>query len=267
MENQRNPTTSKSNGKLWGARARDWANFQEGTLQPVFATVLSRLGITVSTRYLDIGCGAGMAAKLASGLGARISGVDASEAMLTIARERTPGGDFHIGDLEELPHQDETFDGVTAFNSIQYAGNPAIALAEARRVTKPGGKVAIVTWGDTEHMEAARFNASLKPLMPAPPPNTPGPFALSDEAALREFATGAGLTPLEVFDIDAPWTYPDFATAIRAVTSAGVVVRAMEILGEDVVTKTYTAALAEFRQPDGSYRIEARFRCLLAVRE
>lgn len=44
-----------------------------------------------------------------------------------------------------MPFPDHAFDLVTGFNSFQFAGNPAIALAEARRVAKPGAHVAIMT--------------------------------------------------------------------------------------------------------------------------
>jgi ubiquinone/menaquinone biosynthesis C-methylase UbiE len=54
-----------------------------------------------------------------------------------------------------LPLADKTFDLVTGFNSFQYAGNPVVALKEARRVSKPEGRIAIVTWGQPERMEAA----------------------------------------------------------------------------------------------------------------
>ena len=55
--------------------------------------------------------------------------------------------------------------------------------------------------------------------MPPPPPGAPGPFALSDEQALRKFAADAGLTPGELFDVDSPFVYPDEATAIRGLNS------------------------------------------------
>jgi ubiquinone/menaquinone biosynthesis C-methylase UbiE len=175
-----------------------------------------------------------------------------------------PNGDFRVGELESLPFPDRTFDLVTGFNSFQYAGNPGAALAEARRVAKPGATVVIMTWGKPEGMEAASLVAALKPLLPPPPPGAPGPFALSDEATLRAFATGAGLDPAEVFDVDSPWHYRDLATALRGLGSAGVAARAMENSGEQAVDSAYAAALAAFRRPDGSYRIGATFRCLLA---
>ena len=100
--------------------------------------------------------------------------------------------------------------------------------------------------------------------MPPPPPGAPGPFALSDEAALRKFAADAGLMPVEVFDVDSPFVYPDEATAIRGLNAAGVAARAMENSSEQAVTDAHAKAIAPFRQPDGSYRIKATFRCLLA---
>ncbi|HHL21759.1 MAG TPA: SAM-dependent methyltransferase [Aliiroseovarius sp.] len=257
-------TTAQENGRLWGTRARDWAEVQEATLEPVFRHVCRVTGLGPGQAHLDIGCGAGRMVALAAQAGALATGFDASAAMLGQARTRTPQAAFHQGDMEALPFADAHFNVVTAINAFQYAANPENALAEACRVLAPGGTIAIVTWGDTENMEAARFNACLRPLMPPPPPDAPHPFNLSTATALEAFARNAGLEPLDLVEIDSPWCYPDRATALRGVLSAGVVVRAMEILGQDVVRAAYGQALEAFRLPDGSYRIGAAFRCLLA---
>jgi SAM-dependent methyltransferase len=258
------PQSSPVNGRLWGARARDWADIQEGTVRPVYEAALSRTAVGSGTRYLDIGCGAGMAAQLAAARGALVSGIDAADNMIAIARERTPEGDFHTGDLEALPFDDRTFDVVTGFNSFQYAANPAIALGEARRVTKAGGVIVVMTWGMPEGMEAAALVGATRPLLPVPPPGAPGPFALSDEATLRAFATEGGLTPLEVFDVDSPWSFSDEAAALRGLNASGVATRAREHSGDAAVTEAYRQALAPFRRADGSYHIGAHYRCLLA---
>ncbi len=264
MTSDAKPRTSEAHGRLWGARARDWADYMEGTVRPVFEAVLERTRVGPGTRYLDAGCGAGMAAQIAAARGAEVAGVDAAEAMLSIARSRVPAGDFRQGDLEDLPFSGESFDVVTGFNSFQYAGNPVAALREAGRVAKRGGFVVIMTFGDPDGMEAAALVTVLKPLMPPPPPGAPGPFALSDETALRRFATSAGLQPVDVFDVDSPWVYADEAAALRGLTSTGNAVRAIQQVGEDVVTEAYANAIAAFRQPDGSVRASAWFRCLLA---
>jgi SAM-dependent methyltransferase len=256
--------TSAVNGRLWGAHARDWADVQEGQCLAAFHAVLDHAGIGPGLRHLDVGCGAGMAAALSAARGAEVAGIDAAEAMLAIARERTPGGDFRQGDIEALPWDDGSFDLVTGFNAFQFAGDPARALREAGRVTRPGGEIVIMVWGEPAGMEAASLITALRPLLPAPPPGAPGPFALSDGTALRALAVAAGLTPGAMFDVDALWTYPDEATALRGLGSAGIAVRAAELAGERAVAEAYRAALAPFRQTDGSFRIGARFRCLAA---
>ena len=264
MTGEARPRSSAANGRLWGARARDWADIQEGMAKPAYEAVLERTKVGADTCYLDVGCGSGMAAHLAASRGARVSGVDAAEALLTIARSRVPEGDFRHGDIEELPFPDHMFDVVSGFNSFQHAANPVAALAEAQRVTKPGGTVVIMTWGNPEGMEAASLIAALRPLMPPPPPGAPGPFALSDEEALRKFATDAKLTPAAVFDVDCPFVYPDEATAVRGLNASGVAVRAMENTSELAASEAHRKAITPFRQSDGSYRINASFRCLVA---
>ena len=256
--------TAKVNGALWGTSGRDWASIQEGQFKAGYEAVLVHCSVGPATDYLDAGCGAGMAAQIAASRGAKVSGFDAAEALLAIARERVPSGDFRVADLENVPFDDASFDVVTGFNSFQFAGDPVRALAEARRVAKPGGKVVVMTWGRPEGMEAAMIVASLRPLLPPPPPGAPGPFALSEETKLRAFADAAGLTPEDVIDVDSPWNYPDENTALRGLASSGVAARAAALAGARAVDDAHRAALAPFRKADGSFRIGATCRFLVA---
>ncbi len=259
------PSTAAQNGQLWSARAQDWADVQEGQFRVAYNAVFDACGIGRDTRYCDVGCGSGMAVMLASERGAEVSGLDAAESLLAIARTRVPSGDFRVGDLEELPFPDGQFDLVTGFNAFQYAANPLAALAEAKRVAKPTGCIVIMTWGTPEGMEAAALVAALKPLLPPPPPGAAGPFALSSPGALRALAESARLRPLQVFDVACSWTYPDLATALRGLASSGVAVRAAQASGTEAVDKAHAAALEPFRQELGDYRIGASFRWLLAA--
>jgi hypothetical protein len=113
-------------------------------------------------------------------------------------------------------------------------------------------------------MEAASLVAALRPLLPPPPAGAPGPFALSNETALRAFAEAAGLQPVEVFDVDSPWVYENFATAMRGLRSSGVAARAIEHSGVEAVDVAQEKALAPFRREDGRYVVGAWFRCLVA---
>ena len=259
------PRTSPANGRLWGARARDWADIQEGQCRAAYEAVFHSLSIGPGVRYCDAGCGAGLAALLAARRGAEVSGIDAAESLLEVARERVPAADFHLGDLEEFPFPDGAFDVVTGFNAFQYAADPVAALTEARRVSKPTGRIVVLTWGDPQGMEAASVVMALKPLLPPPPPGAPGPFALSEAGALKTFAQAAGLTPLKVSDVTCEWTYPDLPTALRGLGAAGVAVKAAEHSDAEAVNLAHAAALAPFRRADGSYCLGASFRWLLAA--
>jgi SAM-dependent methyltransferase len=255
----------QTTGRLWGAHARDWAEVQEGQFAAAYHAVLRHLGMGPGMRHLDVGCGSGMAAALSASLGASVYGIDAAAALLAIARERTPTGDFQQGDLEVLPFDDDAFDFVTGFNSFQFASDATRALREACRVTRPGGKVVIMTWGDPVGMEAASLIAAMKPLLPPAPAGAPGPFALSDETALRAFAAAGGLTPAAVIDVDTPWFYRDEATALRGFGASGVAVKAIEHVGQEAFATAMRAAFAPFRQADGTFCIGARCRCLVAT--
>jgi SAM-dependent methyltransferase len=264
MSVDQKPRTSELNGRLWGQSAEDWANIQEATCKPVYEAVLNQVGIDSGSQYLDVGCGSGMAAQLAKERGVEVHGVDAAAALVDIARRRTPDGDFRIGDIEELPFEDDKFDLVTGFNSFQYAGNPLNALTEARRVAKNGSLVVVMTWGQPDGMEAASLVTALGPLLPPPPPGASGPFALSDETALRAFAEKSGLRAVEVIDVESPWQYANHETALAGLRSSGVAFRAIENTNVEAVDSANSKALEPFRQEDGSYRIGATFRCLYA---
>jgi len=264
MDTAVKPRTADGNGLLWGHRARDWSEQMEPLFGPVYSAAFDRAGIRAGTEYLDVGCGAGLALQMAAQRGARAHGLDAADPLLEIARRRTPAADIRHGDIEVLPFADGRFDVVTGFNAFQYAGNPVLALAEAKRACKTGGQVLVATWGQPEGMEAASLVAAMRPLLPAPPPGAPGPFALSDEVTLRNFAASAGLTPGECFDVEAPWYFANLATALLALKSSGVGARAIKHSDEVSVDKAHAAALAPFAQQDGSYRVRATFRCLLS---
>ncbi len=257
-------TTSQVNGRLWGERARDWADIQEGQCRAVYEAVLTSSLVKPGMRYLDAGCGAGMAAAIAARLGAVVSGVDAAQDLLDIAQSRVPGALFRQGELQELPFADHAFDLVTGFNSFQYAADPVAALREAKRVARSGAAIVIMTWGEPAGMPAAQLVAALKPCLPPAPPDAPGPFALSSADALKAFALSAGLEPASILDVESPWVYPDLAAALRGLNSSGVAAKARHHATSEAVDAAHTRALSGFVQPDGSYRIGATFRVLFA---
>ena len=95
--------------------------------------------------------------------------------------------------------------------------------------------------------------------MPPPPPRAPGPFALCGRDALEDFFATAGLEVDQVADV-VHVAYPNTATAIAALSSAGPVVRIAEHAGWDAVRTDVEAFLPRHVRPDGTYAIHNPFR-------
>jgi SAM-dependent methyltransferase len=258
--------TATVNGELWGARAEPWSQIQEGQVQPLYEAVFDACGVGSGTMLLDAGCGSGLALQLADKRGANGAGLDASAILLGVARRRVPDSDLRVGEIEDLPYADDAFDVATAFNSVQYAGDPGRALSELGRVVRPGGLVAVATWGQPQDCEITAVLGAVVPLMPAPPPDAPheGPFALSEPGRLEAFVSAAGLQPLGAQEVSCPMVYPDAETARRGQASPGVLVMAARHAGEQVVDDALRASLAQFVQRDGSVRIANTFRYVVA---
>jgi SAM-dependent methyltransferase len=251
--------TAPVQGELWGARARDWAE-QELHQHALYEQAIRSLGIGEGTRVLDVGCGSGYCCRLAADRGARVSGIDAAEALVGIARDRVPGGEFRVGDLQFLPFADDAFDVVTGFSSFQYAADPVAALAEAGRVARPGGRVFSLVWGRQERTELAAILRALRPLLPP----APGPFALSEEGALDELVSTAGLEPTDAGYIEATFEYRDQETLLRATLASGPAILAIRTSGEEAIRNAALGATAPFRTADGAYRIETEWRYVTA---
>lgn len=251
--------------ELWGVRANDWAQIQEGAVLPLYQAVLQEVNVESGTTLLDVGCGSGMFCQMAAELGAKVAGIDATAELLEIARERVPQGDFRIGEMEELPYSDNSFDIVTGFNSFQYASSPVNALRQARRVARPQGAVVIAVWGKAEDTEAAAYLSALGSLLPQPPPGAPGPFALSQDGALEALVKEAGLKPKEVQEVDCIWAYPDEETALKGLLSAGPAIRAINTSGEERVREAVIKAIDPYKTESGDYRLKNKFRYLITA--
>lgn len=256
--------SARAQGELWSVRAGDYAEIQEPTFLPLYEDVLRRPELAHAGSLLDVGCGPGLAAQTMAKKFGKVAGVDASAPFIEIARARVPSGDFRVAEMETLPHADGSFDVVTGFNAFQYAASPVQALREARRVARADGIIVIAVWGLPETCDAAGHLKALGPLMPPPPPGAPGPFALSDEAKLKAFATDAGLTPLAVVDVQCPWIYHDLETALRGLLSAGPVERAIRASSIDRVRDAVAEAIAPYGGSSGDYHMNNVFRYLIA---
>lgn len=256
--------TSKEQADQWGPGARDWADYNEPTCTPFYHAVLDATGVGEGTKLLDVGCGGGFAMLLAAQRGATVSGFDATNALVDIARERVPAASLTVADMEDpLPYDVGAFDVVTAFNTIQFVSDPIATIKNMSQVTKPGGLISIVVWGPPQQCESAIMFQEMGPLMPPPPADAPRGIAWSNDGQLENAAANAGLTILAVADVANPLIYSDLATAVRTQLSSGPAQAAIRHSGLPAVRGALTRAFANSRKRDGTYRQENVFRYLV----
>jgi SAM-dependent methyltransferase len=256
--------SGSASGDIDRGGAHDWARFQEPHFRPFYTTLFERLGIGNATRLLDVGCGSGGAALLASERGAQVAGLDASPGSIAVARERLPAGDFRVGDMEQLPWSDGSFDAVTGFNAFQFARTPVAALTEGRRVLAAGGKLGVVIWAPPAESQQPRIMAAISALAPPQSPGAPGPFALSGPGVLETTLETAGLHIVDRGEVPIVVEYPDVEAACNAMLAGSAGVRAVQHSGEGRVRQAIVDRLEEFHRPTGGYLFENRFRFVIA---
>lgn len=211
--------------------------------EPAWTAVADGTGIGPGTAVLDVGCGTGGFCALAAGRGAAVHGVDGMPDRIAGARRRVPAGDFRVGLMEELPWDAGAFDVVTGFNAFQYAFDIRLALAEARRVARPGGRLAVCKYGPPADNEFFAFLGALDP----------DRLGIDGRAAADPVEQAIGRLQLEV-------------------VATGEVPAVMRLAGDEALAAavaaprgSVVAAAAPYRQPDGSYRFVNRYRYWIAA--
>jgi SAM-dependent methyltransferase len=230
----------------WSSVAEGWAELWGRFAEPVWQIAMTEAGIGPGSRLLDVGCGSGDFLAYAAKLGASTAGIDPAPGMVAIAR--AAGVDARHGSTEHLPWSDGEFDVVTAFNALQFAEDPVVALTEFKRV---GRMVVVANWAegtrnDVNTVEEAVALAAGEQLPPDGPLRQPG--------GLEELFAESGLDVLKAGLVEVPWRAPDEETLVRGV-----------LLGEDAATMaerapTVLTAARPFRAADGGYLLENAFR-------
>lgn len=140
--------------------AHDWDELRRlhSSDEAVEAALARALGREPLGRLLDIGTGTGRMAELFAERAERIVALDKSLAMLRVARAKlqhlpTERVELVQGDFASLPFAAGSFDTVLFHQVLHFAQNPGSALAEAARVTRPGGRIAIVDFAAHRYEE------------------------------------------------------------------------------------------------------------------
>lgn len=176
--------------------------------------ILDAVGIRVGLTMLDVATGPGYVAAAAAGRGAKPVGVDFSPEMIAGARRMFPDLELEQGDAENLRYRDASFDAAACAFGMLHFPRPGKALAEMRRVVRPGGKVVYTIWSTPtkDHLFGTIREIVLKhaDLSLATVPSGPGAFMLSDPLVSTALMDAAGLTEIDVeempcyFDVRTP---------------------------------------------------------------
>ena len=137
----------------FAVRAAAWANATGPSARQIAFDAVAEIE---PARVLEVGCGRGeLAERVARELGADVEALDQSERMVELTRAR--GIDARLGDVQELPFEDGSFDCAIAAWMLYHVPDLDRALAELERVLRPGGRLVAVTNSDTNLHELWRL--------------------------------------------------------------------------------------------------------------
>ena len=126
--------------------AKSYAQVFAKAANMVVPTLVKAVEASRGIKALDLCCGHGNVSAGLVKAGARVTGLDFSLAMLEMARLTVPEAQFFEGDAMDLDFDDQSFDAVTIGFGIPHVPDPPKVIAEARRVLRPGGRLAFSVW-------------------------------------------------------------------------------------------------------------------------
>ncbi len=254
---------------MWAGVAPQWATYADEVDERgavLTAELLGRGSVTPGERVLELACGpggVGLAAAEVVGPGGEVVLSDVADAMVAIARDRAATlGLTNVAsatlDIEAIDQPDATFDVVLCRDGLQFAVEPARAVAEIHRVLRPEGRAALAVWGPptaNPWLGAVLDAVSAEVGMPVPPPGIPGPFSLADADALGELLRNADFAEVTIAEVSVPLRSPSFEDYWERTTAiAGPVASLLAGLLPDArerITDQVRKTLAPNTTPDG----------------
>ncbi|MFK0260163.1 class I SAM-dependent methyltransferase [Streptomyces angustmyceticus] len=249
----------ESERRAWaGAAAVYEAGFGRLCAHPV-PRLLDAAGVVAGARVLDVGTGPGSAAAAACARGARVVAVDAEPDMARRAARAVPGACVQIAALPHLPYGDGQFDAVVGNFVLNHVGRPRVALDELRRVTRPGGRIALTLWAAPAAPGQALLGRAVRAAGVSRPPDLPALAPEDDfprtEEGLVGLLRGAGLTdavcrPLSWDHRTTPeewWSGP-----AAGVATIGRIVRSRGEAVTERIRRQFVVLAREFTGSDGA---------------
>jgi SAM-dependent methyltransferase len=237
--------------------------YEEQKVRAIFAPLaeatLDALEPTADEALLDIACGIGVVARTARrrlGARARIAGADLNEHMIAVAREvcgQDCDIDFRVAPVEAMPFEDGAFTLAICQQGLQFFPDEDAALAEARRLLAPGGRLAITIWAGPSPLFSGLAEAIARHVDDAVAEKSLAPFSYSDHAALPGRLVVAGFAAAAARDVTVSRRIVAPETAIRKEIMGNPIGPDVAAGGDEVieaVVRDTLAAVAAYRVGD-----------------
>lgn len=255
--------------EAWEAMAAGWERARERieeTAAPVRKWLLRELRPQRGETLLELAAGpgeTGFAAAALVGEEGRVISSDRSPAMVEVARRRAAelglrNVEHRVLDAEDLDLPDGSVDGVICRFGYMLMADPGHALAETRRVLRPGGRLVFAVWREADRNPWIAVPGRMfvrRGLVPPPAPDAPGMFTLAGDERLRELLGEAGFTPRRIEDIPVRFVSASLDEYIAgARETGGTFARAWQEASEDEraeMTDELAAAFAPYRVGEG----------------
>ena len=194
--------------EAWDAIASDYDRFVAPGEAKLATEALKLAGLQRGQRFLDVAAGTGGLSLPAARLGAKVVATDWSPRMIErfharVREEHLSDAEGKVMDCHALALPDDSFDLTGSMFGVMLVPDQDEALREMVRVTKPGGRVLLIAYGNPSGFQGLQvFIGALRSVNPGFPglPSDPAPleFQVADPAVLRQRLAAAGLRDVTV---------------------------------------------------------------------
>ena len=208
---------------------RKWSALIDGATSGISERLVELAGIEPGSRVLDVAAGYGepsLTAARKAGPEGGVVATDISAEMIAFGRERAAAAgleniEFVESDAASLEFPEGSFDAALSRWGIIFEPDGEAAAARVRNFLKPGGRIAISSWGSPDRVPlvAIPMRTAMQRLqVPPPPPGTPGPLSRPTPEALGGLLEAAGFSDVEVeeAEVTIEWQSPEeFTTFVK----------------------------------------------------